>query len=168
MKNILLLSLALLIFAPTFAQSETKVMIELKKKNKRKQRYIKINRFVKIVANNEITKGKIDSISPTTVYIDTSALLMSDIESITIKLRGTQITGAIIGTGGLLFVGAGLAVIADGLNSEIGDGRLLITVLGIVVTATGVIPTTIGAVFFFSGKTYRASQWEINAVELIK
>ena len=152
---------------PTAAQNNTKVVLQLKHKKRNKQKYIKIGRRVKITTPGKVYKGSIDSLTDKNVYIGSNIIATDNIQKIRFRLRGTQVSGAIIGTVGLLTTGLGLVMLIVSLKST-GLGSGIAAAIGIVFTGSGVIITTGSAILFFVGKSYKSSKWKFDAVEIIK
>ena len=168
MRQILFLFLALTITIPAFAQNNSEKVLQLTHKKKSKQKYIKIGRKVKIKTSDKKYKGRIDSIAPGMVYVDGEIIKTEDVEKLRIKMRGTQISGAIVGTGGLLFTGLGLVLLVESSKTEFLEGKLILFVGGFLITGAGAIVTTIGTSVFLIGKSYKSGKWKYETVELIK
>ena len=94
-------------------------------------------------------------------------------DKIGIKFKATQITGAIVGTSGLLITALGTFLIIEAQDSEgLGTGEaivklLFLTAFGIIIDAVGIAATVTGASIFFIGKKYKKDKgWNYKAVQI--
>lgn len=146
-------------------QAQTEAVLQISHKEKTKTKYLKVGRNIQIHLADAKYKGRLDSVSPENIYIKGQAIPVKDIEKIRFKLRGTQIAGAIIGTGGLVITGAGIALLVQAVRDD-SIGSLFLAIAGIAVTGVGIIPTSIGTTMFLLGKSYKAKDWEFTTAEL--
>ena len=166
MKQFLMLLFIVLMVSPLAGQTKSEPVLQISHKSKDKTKYVKIGRNVKVYTADKKIKGRLDSIAPNKLYLKGKVVNIDQIENVRFKLRGTQIAGAVVGTGGLLITGAGIMVIAQNAgDSSLGGafGRLI----GGMITAVGLIPTSLGTTFFLIGKSYKDKKWEFEAAELV-
>ncbi|MCD4793950.1 MAG: hypothetical protein K8R54_11990 [Bacteroidales bacterium] len=155
------------------AQTDTydKVVLEMQKDDKIKK--VKIGKRVRIWYEGEKYTGYLDSITNETIFVDGQELEIEKIEKIGIKFKATQITGAVIGTSGLLITALGTFLIIEAQDTEGLDIAatlakvIILTAFGVIIDAVGITSTTIGASIFFIGKKYKKSKgWNFTAVQL--
>jgi hypothetical protein len=146
------------------AQNDPKVVIQMKKGDKIKN--VNEGKKVRVWYEGEKYAGYIDSIGVENLYMDGKAFQIEKIEKIGIKYKGTIITGAIVGTAGVLFGALGTYMIIDGTRS--GDlGGLLVVVFGVMIDAVSVPVIVVGSTVAFIGKKYKKDKgWEFKAVQL--
>ncbi len=146
------------------AQNILQTALELSKGNKIK--YVKPGRKAVIWYKNQKYKIRIDSIGPDKIFTKTDSFQISNINKISIKFKGTQITGSIVGTAGVLFTGLGTYAIISGLQSNTLGGAFAV-VFGIVIDIIGVPVAAIGTSIFFIGKKYKRTKgWDFKAVQI--
>ena len=149
------------------AQTDTydKVVLEMQKDDKIKK--VKIGKRVRIWYEGEKYTGYLDSITNETIFVDGQELEIEKIEKIGIKFKATQITGAVIGTGGLCLSVLGGVIIYNASKKQFLDGLIVLTIAGIFVEAVGILTTVAGTSILFIGKKYKKSKgWNFTAVQL--
>ena len=169
-QNSLLLILGILLFIfPTkqsFSQSDplNKVIIELQKGNKIKQ--IKSGKIVRIWYAGEKFKGRLDSITPNTIFVNDKEFDINKIEKIGIKFKGTIITGSIVGTAGLLFTSLGTMLIIKGYSSG-GLGGAIGVAIGVIIDLFAVPTLALGTSIVLIGKKYKIKKgWTLKSVQV--
>jgi len=146
------------------AQNTLQTALELSKGNK--IRYVKPGKKAVIRYEGQKYKIWIDSISPDKIFTKADSFKISNINTISIKFKGTQITGSIVGTAGVLFTGLGTYAIISGLQSNTLGGAFAV-VFGIVIDIIGVPVAAIGTSIFFIGKKYKRTKgWDFKAVQM--
>ncbi|MCF6183397.1 MAG: hypothetical protein L3J56_02015 [Bacteroidales bacterium] len=146
------------------AQNTLQAALELSKGNKIK--YVKPGRKAVIWYENQKYKIKIDSIGPDKIFTKTDSFRISNINKISVRFKGTQIAGSIIGTAGVVFIGLGAGLIITGLRSN-DLGGVFVVAIGIIANIIGIPLTAVGSSFFFIGKKYkRAKGWNFKAVQI--
>jgi hypothetical protein len=166
MKHLLILLIISLMVSPLAGQTNSEPVLQISHKTKDKSKYVKLGRNIKVYTADRKTKGRLDSIVPGKLYINGELVNIDEIEKVRFKLRGTQIVGAVVGTGGLLITGAGIAIIAQSVDDNTLGGAIA-ALIGVTVTAIGLIPTTVGTTIFLIGKSYKDKKWEFEAAELV-
>lgn len=155
------------------AQTDTydEVVIEMQKDDKIKE--VKTGKKVRIWYEGEKHSGRLDSITTETIFTDGQEFEIDKIDKIGIKFKATQITGAIVGTSGLLITALGTYLIIEAQNTDGLDAMealvkiLVLSALGIIIDAVGITATVTGASIFFIGKKYKKSKgWNYKAVQV--
>lgn len=165
-KESLVILILLFSFIELSSQNKTqnKTVIEIQKKNKIKT--VKIGRKIRVWYEGEKYKGFLDSITPTSIFINQKEFEIAKIEKIGIKFKGTQITGAIIGTTGLLATSLGGIFIYNGYKSN-DLGGIFLVVAGTIIDIIGIPILAIGSPMFFIGKKYKKKKgWKFKAVKV--
>ena len=147
------------------------VIIEMQKDDKVKQ--VKIGKKVRIWYEGEKYTGRLDSITSKTVFINGQEFETEKIDKIGIKFKTTQISGAIIGTSGLLITALGTFLIIEAQDTEDLDivealiKIIFLTGFGIIIDAVGIAATITGTSVFFIGKKYEKDKgWSYKAVQV--
>ena len=147
------------------------VVIEMQKEDKVKQ--VKIGKKVRIWYEGEKYTGRLDSITSKTVFVKGQEFEIDKIDKIGIKFKATQITGAIVGTSGLLITALGTFLIIEAQDTEGLDAGeaivklLFLTAFGVIIDAVGIAATITGASIFFIGKKYKKDKaWSYKAVQI--
>lgn len=166
MKQILTFLFIVFMVSPIIGQTNSEPVLQISHKSKDKTKHVKLGRNIKVYTADEKIKGRIDSIAPNRLYIKGRLVNIDRIEKVRFKLRGMQIAGAVVGTGGLLITGAGVLIIAQSVGDNTLGGAFA-AIIGGVVTAVGLIPTTVGTTIFLIGKSYKDNKWEFEAAELV-
>ncbi len=165
-KSIVFIFSVFLIFfnISIYAQNNSvKTALELSKGSKFK--YVKPGRKAGIWYEGQKYKVWIDSISQNEIFTENNIFEISKIDKISIRFKGTLITGSIIGTGGLLFTGLGTFAIIKGLQGN-DLGAAFTVIIGIVIDIIGIPVTAIGTSVFFIGKKYKKTKgWKFKAVQ---
>ena len=167
-STVLFLSIFLFLFGnlnTLYAQKNSvKTALELSKGTKIK--YVKHGKKVGIWYEGQKYKVWIDSIGQKEIFTKYNTFEINKIDKISIRFKGTMITGSIIGTGGLLFTGLGTTIIIKGLNSN-DLGGVFVVIIGTVIDMIGIPATAIGTSVFFIGKKYKKSKgWKYKAVQI--
>ena len=148
------------------AQTDTydEVIIEMQKDDKIKE--VKTGKKIRIWYEGEKHSGRLDSITTGTIFVDGQEFEIDKIDKIGIKFKGTQITGAIVGTTGLIITSLGGLIIYQAYQEE-SLGAVILIVFGVIVEAIGIPVLAIGASIFFIGKKYKKSKgWNYKAVQV--
>jgi len=141
------------------------IILEIQKQDKIKE--IKIGRKIKVWYEGEKYKGRIDSITPSAIFIGDNKFEIAKIEKIGIKFKGTQITGAILGTTGLLFSSLGGVLIYNAYQEENPLGGIILIVAGVIIEIIGLPVLAIGSSMFLIGKKYKKEKgWSYKSVEV--
>jgi len=152
-------------FSNDLLSQTNETVIEIQKKDKVKT--IKVGRKIRVWYEGEKYKGHLDSITPLSIFINEKEFEISKIEKIGIKFKGTQITGAILGTSGLLVSSLGGVIIYNGYQEENPLGKIILVVIGTVVEIIGIPVLTIGSSMFLIGKKYKKRKgWNFKAVQV--
>jgi len=157
----------------SFSQNVNKdeIILEIKKADKVKE--IKKGKVLRIWYEGEKHKGRLDSISTHSIFIEDTEYEINKIDKIGIKYRSTQITGAVIGTAGLVITSLGTYLIIEASNTDGLDAGeaivkvIFLTAFGVILDAVGITATAIGTSVFFIGKKYNTEKgWSFESVQM--
>jgi len=149
---------------PMAAQNDPKVVIQMKKGDKIKN--VNEGKKVRLWYEGEKYAGYIDSIGVENLYMGGKALQIDRIEKIGIKFKGTIITGAVVGTAGVLFGALGTYFIIDGTKNGNWEG-IFAVLFGVMIDAVSIPVIIVGSTVAFIGKKYKKDKgWEFKAVQL--
>ncbi len=144
---------------------ESEIILEIQKKDKTKE--IKIGRKIRVWYEGEKHKGRLDSISPTSIFIGEKEFEIAQIEKLGIKFKGTQITGAILGTAGLVVSSFGGVLIYNAYQEDNAFGAVILIVAGVIVEIIGIPVLAIGSSMFLIGKKYKKEKgWSYKSVQV--
>ncbi|PLW92933.1 MAG: hypothetical protein C0592_08245 [Marinilabiliales bacterium] len=166
------LILFILVLAGVFAYGQEKYAIKLTHKDKpEKVRYIyEGKRMMVIMPDGTKHKGKLEFLSSADISLNGTEIPCDNIPVIKGQSTGLlmgKIFGGVLIAGGLLFTGAGGAMIISGFAEQSLAGIILIP-FGIVVAAGGVGSTLMGTtILFFTGKKYDLeNDWDMEVVKV--
>lgn len=170
----------LVCFSVTLGNSEAQIVpdsghyvIALTHQKKPKERYIATGKKMTIWMGNEKVRGRITSIAPEDICIDSIAYSPREIDKIRTMLPGTTIAGALITTGGAgaLALGGYLGTISILAISEAGGevwavfwGTLGL-LLSVPIVATGVVLVPVGIIIICHGRTFDLeTRWKLSVI----
>ncbi len=126
----------------------------------KKVRSIKPGKKLKIWYAGKKHKGRLDSIGKNSIFINNTEYELHKIDKISLKPRGTQVSGSIVGTVGLAITTLGTVMITKSYNNAKHDvgGTLAVFILtgfGLVIGSVGILTTAAGASILFISKRYK-------------
>lgn len=166
--NTTLRTILLIFILSAFAgliNAQTQAVLQLSHKKKATTKYLKEGRSLRVITEDNKYRGRIDSIAPGIIYVKGQTIEVKKIENVRYKMRGTQIGGAILGTGGLVISGLGIALIVEGAKDD-SFGGVIVALVGVAVTAISTAPVAVGTSMFFMGKSHKSKKWEYKTAEL--
>lgn len=147
------------------AQDNSTPTLVLTKIKNNKVVYLKAQKRIKIWTDKGKIKGRIGSLTNTTMTIDNQRINIEDIYRIRVKSIGAQILGGTVFAGGSLFTAAGIATIANASSQGCSSG--IARVIGTVVATGGGILVVAGTSIFFIGKRYDCKKhWKLSTAIL--
>ncbi len=162
---LVLISLFLSSSVFSVAQDNSTPTLVLTKVKNNKVIYLKAKKRIKIWTDKGMVKGRIESLTNTTMTIDNQRINIEDIYRIRVKSIGAQILGGTVFGGGVLFTTAGIATIANASSQGCASG--IARAIGIVVTTGGVMLLAGGTSIFFIGKRYDCKKrWKLSTAIL--
>jgi hypothetical protein len=160
MKSLILITLLSLFFVFS-CYGQDKVLLLTKKKNQ-KEKTIEEGRKMKVYTNKgSVFHERFHVISDSLIVLKNDTVALSEIEKIRSKSTASKVVGGIFaGSGGIVTIFGSMILIE--MVSEGGLTALVGMILGVPVTATGVIVATTGALFLTIGKKYKQNKWEFR------